>query len=774
MFDDTQPRGGFDLQDATVKKYESPIPKADAQEPIVKRSKLDGDAMVEMHRRVMAYYVQELDRQAENRYEMGLDEDFYDNIQWDYQDAQTLKDRGQVPLVYNVIATSVNWVLGSEKRGRTDFKVLPRRKEDGKPAERKTALMKYLSDVNRTPFHRSRAFEDEVKVGIGWLEDGVQDDVDGEPVYSRYESWRNILWDSAATEMDLSDARYIFRAKWVDLDIAQAMFPERKAILNECAVQSDNRLLMDDEHGDEPMDSMEVEREYSGSATISANAYQRERVRLIEGWIRRPVMVKRMRGGDFSGDIWDGENEVHREQLQSGRAEVVQKVMMRVHVCVMCTKGMLWFSESPYRHNRFPFTPLWGYRRGRDGLPYGMIRGLRDIQQDINKRASKALAILSSNKVIMDKGAVDNIDEFIDEVSKPNAVIEKNPGKALEINAERDLAAAHVELMARSIQMIQQQSGVTDESMGRTTNATSGVAIARRQEQGSMATAKFFDNLRFAAQLQGELELSLIEQYFSQQKAFRITNMRGTPEYIVINDGLPENDIVRTKADFIISEADWRASVRQAQVDELLDLITKLAPVAPQAVLVTLDLLVESMDLPMRDELVRRIRQLTGQRDPDAEEPTPEEIAQAQEMVEQKALQKRGMMAEIVSKEADAIKKQADAQKAGVQAQQILGQMAGQNVETQKAALEAALAAISMPPAVPVADTILHEAGFKSRTEMESDNALAARAAEAEQQAAEEQAAAQQRLQQEEQAEQQSGLSAPGAAPTPEQPGIQQ
>ena len=781
MFDDNQPSGGFDLQDATVKRDRSPVPVVpdDNDKQPAPANKLDAPNMVAMHTRMMAYYAQELDRQYENRRQMEVDDDFYDNIQWAEEDERTLRDRGQVPLVYNVISTAVNWMIGAEKRGRTDFKVLPRRKEDGKPAERKTALLKYLSDVNRTPFHRSRSFEDAVKVGIGWLEDGVQDDVEGEPVYSRYESWRNILWDSAATELDLSDGRYVFRAKWVDIDIAVAMFPQRAGLLAECAVQTDNGVFMDDEHGDEPMDSLEIEREYSGSASVATNTYHRQRVRLIEGWIRRPVMVKRLRGGDFSGEVFDQTSQAHVDQLQQGRAEVVQRVMMRVHVAIMCTGGMLWFSPSPYRHNRFPFTPIWGYRRGRDGMPYGFIRGLRDIQQDINKRASKALHILSTNKVIMDKGAVDNLDEFIEEISRPDAVVEKNPGKELDINAERELAPAHLELMSRSIAMIQQQSGITDENMGRQTNASSGVAIARRQEQGSLATAKFFDNLRYAAQLQGEIQLSLIEQYFSDQKAFRITNMRGTPEYITINDGLPENDIVRTKADFIISEADWRASVRQAQVEELLDLIAKLAPVAPQAVLVTLDLLVESMDIPMRDEIVRRIRQITGQRDPDADEPTPEEIAQAQAAAEQQAMQKAAMQADIANKQADAAKKNAQAQEIGAKIQSILSQTAGQNVNTQKAAIEAAVAAIMAPPAIPVADSILHEGGFVSRTEQESNMALAGRAQEAEQQHALEVAAAQQQQQQQQaqQAQaQQPGLldqlNIPTNAPAG-QPGIQ-
>lgn len=248
-----------------------------------------------------------------------------------------------------------------------------------------------------------------------------------------------------------------------------------------------------------------------------------------------------------------------------------------------------------------------------------------------------------------------------------------------------------------------------------------------------MATAAIFDNLRFSAQVQGEKELSLVEQFFTEEKSFRITNMRNTPEYITINDGLPENDIVRTKADFIISEQDWRASVRQAQVEELFGLLQQLAPVAPQVAVVMLDLIVEGMDIAGREELVKRIRQVTGMRDPDAEEPTPEEIQQAQAAEEQAAMQRAAMEAEIAAKQAEAAlktanaeKAQADAARAGVQVQQIVSQIAGQNVNTQKAALDAALAVIAAPPAIDVADTILHQAGYRSRAEEEDDALRAA------------------------------------------------
>lgn len=754
MFDDDEKQSGMDFQQGRLDTSDpwTRMPKSEDGSSGKKQHPLDSLPMETRFRRLLSLYEDELDRQGENRAQMALDEDFYDSIQWREEDAAALRERGQMPLVYNVISTTVNWITGSEKRGRTDYKILPRRKDAGKPAERKTQLMKYLSDVNRTPFHRSQAFEDQVKVGIGWLEIGVQEGDDGEPVYVRYESWRNILWDSACTEKDLKDCRYIFRTKWVDLDIAIAMFPDRKGLLESDA--SANQSYGLDTQGDEAMDSQEDALEGYSSTRTNLGAHRRPRVRLIECWHRYPQDLMRMKGGDFAGEIYDPADPApgHQADIEAGRGTPVpRQKAMRMQVSIFCPSGMLYNDVSPYRHNDFPFTPFWCYRRGRDKLPYGVIRGLRDMQEDINKRASKALYILSTNKVIVDEGAVDDPEELREEVSRPDAFIVKKKGYEIQLNAERELAAAHLDMMSRSMMMIQSVSGVTDENLGRQTNATSGKAITARQEQGSLATAGIFDNLRLAVQVHGEKELSCIEQFFTERKQFRITNMRGTPQYIDINDGLPENDIIRSKADFVISEADWRNSVRQAQTDELFALLQQLAPVAPQVAMVMLDLIVEDMDIASRDELVKRIRQVTGMRDPDAEEPTPEEVAAEQAKQKQAQLQERAVMADIAAKEAKANRDNVAAGKDQAAIQKILSELAGQNVQTQLAALQAAITALQAPGAVPVADGMLHEAGFVSRTEGEETQRQ-----EAIQQSEAEQAALQQQQQQQAMAEEEA------------------
>lgn len=720
------------------------------------RQKLDGTKARATHGRLMSFYERELHRQTENRMQMALDEDFYDNDQWSEADKATLKDRGQVPLVYNVISTAVNWIVGTEKRGRSDYKILPRRKDAAKAAERKTQLFKYISDQSMSEFHRSRAFEDATKVGVGWLETGMQDSDDGEPIFDRYESWRNVLWDSASANLDLTDCRYIFRSKWVDLDIAIALFPDRAAMLAESAEDGDGHGAGSDLlHGDDPMDSQEDAIDENAIGVAAAD-YARKRVRIIEAWFRMPVQGRVVRGGDFAGEVFDPHSPGHIEAVQAGQARTVTKTMMRTHCAFMTARGMLYLDESPYRHNAYPLTPIWCYRRGRDNMPYGVIRGLRSIQEDINKRAAKALHILSTNKTIMDEGAVEDLDAYLEEVSRPDAVIVKRPGKELIINAERDLAPAHLDMMARSIAMVQQVSGVTDEAMGRTTNAVAGVAIKARQTQAGMATAGLFDNLRRAVQIHGGKRLAVMEQYMTEEKAFRITNMRGTPEYVTVNDGLPENDIARSKADFIISEDDWRASVREAAVAELMDVLVKMAPAAPQLAMVMLDLIVESMDIPNRDELVKRIRQISGMRDPDAEEMSPEEVAQAQQQAKQAQMQEAAAMADIAERRAKATLLEAQAKKTIADIEAAQATTVGTRVTAQKAALEAALAALSTPPAAQVADVILHESGFVARTEQEADaraqgilegEAQAEQAAQAEQQAAmaqEQQAAMQQ------------------------------
>ena len=668
---------------------------------------------------IREWYEQERDRQAANRYQMALDEDYYDGLQWTEEDAQELLTRGQAPLVFNEIKPTLDWMIGTERRTRIDFKVLARRKDGTDNADAKTQLMKYLSDTSKEPYHRSRAFNDAIKAGLGWLETGVRNDPNDELLYTRYESWRNMLYDSNGVESDISDARYVFRWKWLDEDVAIAYFPERKDKIQEAVKNTANINGYDanDEFwymgarvtqpGQDYTVSMGRYKPYDGSPF---QVSRRSRVKLIECWYRIPVLKRKFVGGQFENEPFDPNNKDHIEELKD--YSLYDKLEMEIRCAIFCDSGLLFDGPSPYHHGRLPFVPIWCYRRKRDNAPYGIIRGLRDPQDDLNKRNSKALWIMSSNRVIADAGAVDDWDELRDEVARPDMLIVKNPGKNIEIDRDQQLAEEHINLMERDVQHIRNVGGVTPENLGRQTNANSGVAIQNRQEQGGVVTTEPFDNLHFAQQLLGEMELANIEQFYSAPKVVRILGARGGAKYMELNQQQPDgsvlNDITRDQADYVVSEAEYKSALRQAMFESMFDIVGRLAQMNPQVALSLLDLVVEMADLPNKDELVIRIRQLNGQRDPDSD-PTPEEIAQQQKMQQQQDAAQQ-MQMETMQEQLNQLRAKSDS----MDARAVLDR-----VEAIYAALQASQVVASVPAAAPIADEIMKGSGFKDATQQD-------------------------------------------------------
>lgn len=664
---------------------------------------LDNEASRALLRRLLEWFYYERDKQAHNRLEMAIDHDFYDNLQWNPDDAQELRDRGQIPLVYNEVAPMVDWIIGTERRTRVDWHVLPRTEDDVQMADVKRKALKWLSDVNRVPFNRSRSFEDCVKAGVGWIDDGVRDDPTTEPIYNRYEDWRNVLWDSTSYELDLSDARYLFRWRWVDEDVAMAMFPDRANAIRS-AVQDAQHAAFSDMEEDTWYTSEEL---LSGAKTGTLRASgqgmmidaKRRRVKIYECQYRDPVTARIIENGPFQGMFFNESDRalsyaMAMQEMAGDTPSFIEKVVMRVHMCIFTESHILARTVSPYRHNRFTLTPIWCYRRGRDRLPYGIIRRVRDIQQDLNKRASKALFLLSTNQVLMEDGAVEDVDAMRDEVDRPDGTISYKQGRKFEIKRDTDAATGQIQMMTLDAQSIQKSGGVSQENMGRQTNAVSGEAIKARQLQGSVVTTQPFDNLRLATQVSGEKQLSLAEQFLTAEKVMRLTGAKGKIEWVKVNqpelqpDGSVRfiNDITATASDFVVSEADYAGTLRQVMFESLNQMVSRLPP---EVALRLLTIAMEFSDLPNKDEIAEAIRRITGERDPN-KDLTPEEAQQQEQQMAQQAelmqMQRQTAQAALAEAQGKARKLMAEAMKIEAEAQ-ALG--AGGDAEGQAAMQDA-------------------------------------------------------------------------------------
>ena len=677
--------------------------------------RLDSGPMLARFTKLQEWYDQEWQRQAANRFQQALDCDYYDGLQWTEEDAQALMERNQAPLVFNEVKPTIDWIIGTERRTRIDAKVLGREKNDNDSAQAKTQLLKYLDDTNKTIFHRSYAFGDAVRAGVGWMEVGVRGDPTEELLYKRYESWRNMLYDSNDPTRDLSESRYLFRWKWLDADIGEAYFPDRADIIRR-AVKDGVSLTHEDEDEIWYMGARVTApgQDYAGSSVgrftpidHAALAWsKRSRVKMLECWYRMPVMKNRFLHGDLAGIVFDKNNPEHITALQSGYS-VYDKLEMEMRCAIFTSAGLVWEGPSPYTHGRFPFIPIWCYRRQRDNAAYGAIRQIRDPQDDLNKRHSKAQWILSSNQVIMEEGAVDDIEDLRQEAARPDAIIVKNRGKELTIQRDNKLAEEQFMLMDRDSAHIRNVGGVTDENLGRQTNAKSGIAITARQEQGGIVTAEIFDNLHYAVQLEGEISLAMVEQFYTMPKVVRVLGERGASKYHEINKIDPNtgevlNDITANHADYVVSEQDFKSSLRQAMFESLFDVVSRLAQMNPEVALNLLDLVVEMADLPGRDELVSRIRKINGQRDPDVD-PTPEE-QEAQTEAETKKAEQEQLQTDTLRAELENLR---------AKTKDLVAAAVKKGTETAYAAMQAGQVIATMPAVASIADEVMKGAGYQ-------------------------------------------------------------
>lgn len=640
--------------------------KADA---VVAEHPLDSEDNKNLAKQLEQWWIEARDKHAQNRVDRFLDHDYYDHDQISPEDRAVYEERGQAPVVQNLIHGAVDWLSGTERRTRVDWDIQPRGPEDEVGAKAQKHLLKYVSDANRAPWERSRAFKDSVISGVGFVEEYLRRDRSQEAVGYGYVDWRYLWWDPYSRDFDFGDVRYFHRVKFVDLDIAIAMFPDRAAALKAIAVNTvdDDFALMDE------VDGMPAMFALSGNGNFSAmrsqlgmsDQHARRRVRLIETWFPAHQVSQTVKALVVDCCDLDGltfEEGKHKDALDKGLISLQDSVTTRMKLAIWSPGlGLCQLGDSPYKHNKLPFTASWCYRHHRDGMPYGVVRGLRDSQDEYNKRRAKALYAASVNRVFYESDAFDEDDEreSLDELGRMNGEIRLAPKGMEKIKVETglDVSRQHVDFMVQAQDHIYQGSGITKENMGQDTGALSGRAIVAKQQQGSVSTAEIFDLYRLMIELSGQKLLEVTKQGMPMERQIRIVGGNEGQEWLAVNaprfDPVAgkvvfDNDIVNTLSDFKVAEQDFRETLRMAMAESLFETIGKLPP---EMALQLIDLAVELTDIPNKAEFIARVRKLNGTT---PTPPTPEDQAAAAQAQADADLAARERMAKVAKDESAA------------------------------------------------------------------------------------------------------------------------
>jgi len=416
--------------------------------------------------------------------------EYYDSKQITADERKTLKDRKQAPVVINRIKPKMDSLMGMEKAARTTAKAFPRTPKHAKGADAATEAIRFVLQDNFFDQTRSAAWENILIEGTCGAEVLVKPKGDDYKIVVRHLMWDRLIYDPHSRRKDFSDARYLGQVVWMDYDEAVAMYPDAKDILETMVAGSST-------YDDQPrwMDS------------------KRRRVKIVEMYYRKS-----------DGEVW------YACFTYGGYCEQ-PKISPFVN-----EEGE---TEWPYEFASAFVT--------REGNRYGAVMQLLDVQDEINKRRSKALHLMSVRQVRGERGAVEDVNKARAELAKPDGYIETTPGMEFEVLKTGDMATAQFQLLSEAKQEID-AVGANAAVQGKDNSVQSGIALRERKMAGQTEIGPMFDVLRYWQHRMFRKVWNRIKQYWKAEKWIRVTDDEHNLRWVGLNKPMTRGEMMIEQA----------------------------------------------------------------------------------------------------------------------------------------------------------------------------------------------------------------------------------
>ncbi|EPR4735877.1 portal protein [Escherichia coli] len=622
---------------------------------------------------------------------------YYDGDQLPPEVLQVLKDRGQPMTIHNLIAPTVDGVLGMEAKTRTDLVVMSDEPDDEteKLAEAINAEFADACRLGNMNKARSDAYAEQIKAGLSWVEVRRNSDPFGPEFKVSTVSRNEVFWDWLSREADLSDCRWLMRRRWMDTDEAKATFPGMAQVIDYAI--DDWRGFVDTTVTEgQPSPLMSAWEEYQSWDRKENEWLQRERRRVLlqvvyyRTFERLPVIE--LSNGRVVA--FDKNNLMHAVAVASGRVQVRVGRVSRIREAWFVGPHFIVDRPCSAPQGMFPLVPFWGYRKDKTGEPYGLISRAIPAQDEVNFRRIKLTWLLQAKRVIMDEDATQLSDnELMEQIERPDGIIKLNPARknqksvadVFRVEQDFQVASQQFQVMQESEKLIQDTMGVYSAFLGQDSNASSGVAISNLVEQGATTLAEINDNYQFACQQVGRLLLAYLLDGLKKRRNHAVVinrDDRQRRQTIVLNaegdNGELTNDISRLNTHIALAPVQQTPAFKAQLAQRMSEVIQGLPP---QVQAVVLDLWVNLLDVPQKQEFVERIRAALGTpKSPDEMTPEEQQAAQQQQAQEQQQqeLQMREMAGRVAKLEAEAARAQAAAQRDNAGAQRDVAAAQGQ------------------------------------------------------------------------------------------------
>lgn len=534
----------------------------------------------------MKYVTDFMANTSPNRKQQTIDVGYYHGNQLSTDEKAKLNERGQPILIINRTRAAVNGMLGVVVQKKTQPKAWPRTPKDEQSADVATDTLRYLYDATELKDKLVEADQDLLNAGIGGVMLTVNQKngkIDVIPI-----AWSELIYDPRSKKHDFSDAKYMGVAQWKYADDVKAAHP-----------------------------SFDVNSVIStGALSVLDDVAGADRPRANVGWIsgdKQRVLVVELyysEGGTWYKAVFTGGGilEEGPSWLEDGEGGYMCPII----------------AETVYVSD--------------DNDRYGVVRDMRYLQDEINKRRSKLLHLLSVAQIqAKDPSAIDvDANAARVEAARADGVIPFG----WERVRNSDIVQGQAQLLAESKSELERM-GPNPAILGRQGSDTSGKALAARQEAGMVELAVVFNRM-------DKLELRIFrglwrvaQQFWKAPQFVRVTDEVEDPRFVLINEpemgmvpgidantgqqavdpmtGGPmmvedvlgyKNQIAQLDVDIILDTVPGTSTLQAEQLATPMDLIARNPTYAE---LVPPEVLFELTAMPRKRELMKKVKAATEQ-----------------------------------------------------------------------------------------------------------------------------------------------------------------
>lgn len=524
------------------------------------------------------------------------DRDYYDGRQWTDEELETLKKRQQPPITVNRIAPKVNYLSGEEIRIRTDPKAEPRTPMDGDVADVATDAIRYVLDETRFDPTRTYCVRDLLVEGIAGGEVCVAYRNDDVKIQIKRIPWDRLMWDPHAMKADFSDAKYLGIVMWMDRAEVLETWPDAESVVDSTSTVGRS--------GDSNATHQDKPRTWSDPS--------RDRIKITQMWWKEPVHQ------EDDADYKQPEYEWFYATLTGGGFIEEPQI-------------------SPYLDEddatECPLV-LQACYIDRDNAHYGVVRNWIPIQDEINKRRSKALHLLNQNRSIGDAGAFADLQDLKDEKARADGHIEVPPGANFQIIPNSEMVQQQFQLLEEAKREID-SIGPSALATGHQTTAVSGRSQMVAQQSGQTELEFVFDAARNWQHGIYKLVFNRIVQFWTGNKFVRVRDSDQNVRFVQLNQEVTRRMAILEAADAqgievppeLLADpaldevievrhnvAEWNVDIKLTDVPDVaslrheqFELLVELAKTLPPGTIPP-DVIIEASSLRNKQEILERLR----------------------------------------------------------------------------------------------------------------------------------------------------------------------